>query len=151
MEKGTLILTCKKKEVKRKPKIFQNSYRRERDSNPRYKKLVQRISNQSLSTTQPSLQPWRSFEAVGFYYVYCSPNPEGKQWGFFWRVIPWEDVNLLGTRLNFPTRLPISWSIPQPFHNQVRDGVGVVPIEHRAPKNQRSVAPEIERSKSLDL
>ena len=60
-------------------------------------------------------------------------------------------LNLPGTRLNFPTRLPISWSIPQPFHNQVRDGVGVVPIEHRAPKNQRSVAPEIERSKSLDL
>lgn len=62
-----------------------------------------------------------------------------------------DSLNLPGTRLNFPTRLPISWSIPQPFHNQVRDGVGVVPIEHRAPKNQRSVAPEIERSKSLDL
>ena len=62
-----------------------------------------------------------------------------------------DGLNLPGTRLNFPTRLPISWSIPQPFHNQVRDGVGVVPIEHRAPKNQRSVAPEIERSKSLDL
>ena len=62
-----------------------------------------------------------------------------------------DHLNLPGTRLNFPTRLPISWSIPQPFHNQVRDGVGVVPIEHRAPKNQRSAAPEIERSKSLDL
>ena len=140
-----------KKRGQEEKKIVQKSYRRERDSNPRYKKLVQRISNQSLSTTQPSLQPWLSFEAAGLYYVYCSPNPEGKQWGVFWRILSSEDANLLGTRLNFPTRLPISWSIPQPFHNQVRDGVGVVPIEHRAPKNQRSGAPEIERSKSLDL
>ena len=29
--------------------------RKERDSNPRYEKLVQRISNPTLSSTQPSL------------------------------------------------------------------------------------------------
>ena len=78
--------SCKKKKVKKKENLLDKNDRRERDSNPRYKKLVQRISNQSLSTTQPSLQPCSLLGLPRYIYILCvlQPNFRGKTMGLLY-------------------------------------------------------------------
>jgi hypothetical protein len=99
------------------------------------RKLVQRISNQPLSTTQPSLlcifafvhtphHPSRPKHLCPLSFVLC--KRKSPQMALPFHSLVWKGTkksNHPGTKLMFPARLPTSLSTSSEFHSQVRDGL----------------------------